>query len=90
MAKLSQYLLILIATISVGILGYHSFQLATDTFSLPFVGQEQQTNSILRVTLAKPWIQFGTDAAMDIIDTGALMKAIYKNGKSWNPTVSGE
>ncbi len=90
MAKLSQYILILIAMISVGILGYHSYQLATDTFSLPFVGQEEQTSNTLRVALAKPWIQFGADAAMDTIDTGALMKAIYKNGKSWNPTVSGE
>lgn len=90
MNKLSQYLLILIAIVSVGLLGYHSFKLATDTFSLPFVGQEQQTNNVMRIALAKPWIQFGADTSMDVIDIGALIKAIHKNGKSWNPTISGE
>jgi hypothetical protein len=90
MSKLSQYLLILIAIASVGLLGYHSFKLATDTFSLPFVGQEQQTNNVMRIALAKPWIQFGSDTTMDVVDTGALMKAISKNGKPWDPTVSGE
>ena len=81
MTKLSQYLLILIATISVGLLGYHSFKLATDTFSLPFIGQEQQTNSTLKLALAKPWIQFGNDTLGDMIDRTALIGSISKNGK---------
>ncbi len=90
MKKISQYLLILIATISVGLLAYHAYTMATDTFSLPFVGQEQQTSSTLKVAFAKPWIQFGSDSTIDTIDTGALLSALRKNGKSWNPTVSGE
>ena len=73
MNKISQYLLILIATISVGLLGYHAYTLATDTFSLPFTGQEQQSNSTLKLALAKPWIQFGNDSSTDMVDTGALI-----------------
>lgn len=88
MNKISQYLLILIATVSVGILGYHAYTLATDTFSLPFAGQEAQTNNTLKLALAKPWIQFGSDTQSDMIDSGALLSAIRKNGKTWNPTVS--
>jgi hypothetical protein len=90
MNKISQYLLILIATVSVGILGYHAYTLATDTYSLPFVGQEQQSNNTLKLALAKPWIQFGNNTQGDNIDTGALLKSIHKNGKPWDPTVSGE
>ena len=81
MNKISQYLLILIAIVSVSILGYHSFKLATDTFSLPFIGQEQQTNSTLKLALAKPWIQFGNDVQGDMIDRTALIGSISKNGK---------
>jgi hypothetical protein len=90
MNKISQYLLILIAAVSVGILGYHAYTMATDTYSLPFAGQEAQTNNTLKLALAKPWLQFGSDTQWDVIDSGALLSAIRKNGKTWNPTVSGE
>lgn len=81
MNKISQYLLIIIASISVGLLGYHSFKIATDTFSLPFIGQEEQTNNTLKLALSKPWIQFGNDVQGDMIDKTALISSISKNGK---------
>lgn len=90
MNKISGYLLIILATLSVWLLGYHAYTIATDTFSLPFVGQEQQTNNLIRVALAKPWIQFGTNSIEDILDKDAMLGAIKKNGKPWNPTLSGE
>ncbi|NRH21094.1 hypothetical protein HOO68_03555 [Candidatus Gracilibacteria bacterium] len=90
MNKLSSYLLVILATISVGLLGHHAYTIATDTFSFSFIGQESQTSNIIRVALAKPWIQFGSSTTEDALDTDALLGSIKKNGKSWNPTISGE
>jgi hypothetical protein len=64
--------------------------MATDTFSLPFAGQEHQTSSTLHLVVAKPWIQIGSQGGTDWIDRDALIASITKNGKPWNPTVSGE
>jgi len=88
MNKFSQYLLAIIASISVVLLGYYSYTIATDTFSLPFIGQENQTSNVIRVALAKPWIQIGSNSIEDTIDKDALIKSISKNGKPWNPTLS--
>lgn len=90
MNKLSGYLLIILATISVWLLGHHAYTIATDTYSLPFIGQEEQTSNIIRVALAKPWIQFGSSNIEDSLDTDAIIGSLKKNGKPWNPTVSGE
>jgi uncharacterized protein YfaS (alpha-2-macroglobulin family) len=90
MSKISQYLLIAIASISVALLGYQAYVMATDTFSLPFAGQEHQTSSTLHIIVAKPWIQIGSPSSIDWIDRDALITSITKNGKPWNPTVSGE
>ena len=90
MNKFSQYLLAIIASISVVLLGYYSYTIATDTFSLPFIGQENQTSNVIRVALSKPWIQIGSNSIEDAIDKDALIKSISKNGKPWNPTLSWE
>lgn len=89
MSKISQYILMMIASISVLLLGYQAYVMATDTFSLPFAGQEYQTNSTLHLVVAKPWIQIGSQGG-DWIDRDALIASVTKNGKPWNPTVSGE
>ena len=80
----------MIASISVLLLGYQAYVMATDTFSLPFAGQEHQTSSTLHIIVAKPWIQIGSPSSIDWIDRDALIASITKNGKPWNPTVSGE
>lgn len=88
MPKLSEYLLILLAAISVGLLGYYAYSIATDTFSLAFVGQNQQSSNTMRVAVAKPWIQFGSTETSPMIDESAVIQSLTKNGKPWNPTVS--
>ncbi len=89
MSKISQYLLIILATLSVSILGYHAYSLATDTLVTSFIGQESQHNNTLRVALAKPWIQFWNMNQETAINRDALIAATSKNGKPWRISTEG-
>ena len=88
MAKISQYLLIILATISVGLLGYHAYTLATTTLIFSLVGAEIQTGKSLNVTLNKPWLAPAVYGGY--LDPDGIKGALTKNGKKWDPTVSGE
>lgn len=88
MNKFSQFLLVIIATIAVSILGYQAYMFATDTYSMAFVGQEQQSSNTIRLAFSKPWIQFGSTDMDNSIDREALIASISKNGKPWDPSVS--
>ncbi|MBC7503547.1 hypothetical protein H7169_01120 [Candidatus Gracilibacteria bacterium] len=88
MAKISQYLLIILATIFVGFLGYHTYNLATSTLYFSFLGAENQSGKKLMISLDRPW--FATSSYDELLDQDAIVGAMSKNGKKWNPTTSGE
>lgn len=88
MQKISQYLLIILATLAVVILGYYAYSLATTTLVFSTVWADRQTGKNLIVALDKPWL--ATSAYDGYLDPEAIKWAITKNGKIWNPTVSGE
>jgi hypothetical protein len=70
MSKISQYLLIILATISVGLLGYYAYTLATTTLVFSTVGAERQTGGTLAVALDHPWLASGTYGGY--LDTDAV------------------
>lgn len=88
MSKISAYLLIIVATLSVALLGYHAYTLATTTLVFSTIWADQQKWSSLMVTVNKPWLASETYGGY--LDTDAVKTAITKNGKKWDPTVSGE
>ncbi len=69
-------------------LSHQAYMLATDTYSMAFVGQEQQSSNTIRLAFSKPWIQFGSTDMDNSIDREALIASISKNGKPWDPSVS--
>ncbi len=88
MAKISQYLLVVLAILAVGILGYHAYTLATTTLVFTLVWEEEQNWWELRVTVDKPWL--ASSPYGGYLDLEAVKWAITKNGKKWDPTVSWE
>jgi uncharacterized protein YfaS (alpha-2-macroglobulin family) len=82
-------LLLILASIGVVILGYYAYILTTDTLSLPFVGQEKQSGTLLQFVVAKPkfLISWYTN---DVIDQNALIASLTLDDRPFDPTVSGE
>ncbi len=89
MHNLSRTLLAILAGLSVALLGYYAYTVATDTLSFPFVGQERQEGTTLRFAVARPsfLMQSSTGA---ILDPDALLASLQRDGVNWNPTVSSE
>lgn len=89
MHTLSRTLLAILAGLSVALLGYYAYTIATDTLSFPFVGQERQEGSTLRFAVARPsfLMQSSTGA---VLDPDALLASLQRDGVNWNPTVSSE
>jgi MG2 domain/Bacterial Alpha-2-macroglobulin MG10 domain/Alpha-2-macroglobulin family/A-macroglobulin TED domain/Alpha-2-macroglobulin bait region domain len=88
MRKIIQYILILLATLWVMFLGYYAYMLATTTLVFSTVWSDRQMWWSLMVALDRPWL--ATSTYDGYIDPDAVRSAISKNGKTWNPTVSGE
>jgi hypothetical protein len=89
MHTLSRTLLAILAGLSVALLGYYAYTIATDTLSFPFVGQERQEGTTLRFAVARPsfLMQNSTGA---VLDADALLASLQRDGVNWNPTVSSE
>jgi hypothetical protein len=89
MHTLSRTLLAILAGLSVALLGYYAYTIATDTLSFPFVGQERQEGTTLRFAVARPsfLMQSSTGA---VLDPDALLASLQRDGVNWNPTVSSE
>jgi hypothetical protein len=84
-----RFVLTLIAIFGVAGLGYYAYVLGTDTLAFPFIGQEKQQGNQLRFVVAKP--SFLTESYTEqVIDTGALLRSIRLNDRTYVPPISGE
>ena len=71
------------------LLGYYAYILTTDTLSLPFIGQEKQSGTVMQFVVARPKFLI-SKYTHDVIDQDALIQSLTLDGKSFDPTVSGE
>lgn len=89
MKRILQSILIGLAVIGVGALGYYSYNLATDTLRFALIGAQDQEGDALRLFVRRPsFLSYRTNDALWDVD--ALMASLKRNGLPWNPTVSSE
>jgi hypothetical protein len=89
MRILFRILLAILAGLSVALLGYYAYTIATDTFSFPFVGQERQQGKTLRFAVARPSFLMHSSTGV-VLDADAILASLQRDGVNWNPTVSSE
>lgn len=89
MRTLLRTLLAILSGLSVALLGYYAYTIATDTLSFPFIGQEKQQGSTLRFAVSRPSFLMQTSTG-DVLDRDALLRSIQRDGANWDPTVSSE
>jgi hypothetical protein len=86
MRTLLRTLLAIFAGLSVALLGYYAYTIATDTLSFPFVGQEKQQGGTLRFAVSRPSFLMQTSTG-DVLDRDALLGAIQRDGVDWDPNL---
>lgn len=89
MKTILRSLLVLIAFVSVGALGYYAYILETGTLAFPFQGQEKQSWYTMQFVVAKPRFLLDTYDG-DIVDSGAIIKSLKLNWIPFDPTISSE
>jgi hypothetical protein len=92
MRKILGYLLVVLATLSVSLLGYYGYTIASSRLTYAMQDMEHQYGTTMNIMVDFPWIHRDsvTDSGISLIDQDALSRSLERGGKPWQSTVSGE
>lgn len=92
MRKILGYLLVVLATLSVSLLGYYGYTIASSRLSYAMQDMEHQYGTSMSIMVDFPWIRRGSevDSTSTLIDQDALSRSLERGGQPWGSTVSGE